>query len=313
MELTPNEFRAILGDFWNRLWNDHGLVDGVVTANSAAAAQTATEADNMPGLLGRVSIEGLRRRPWKLLRIREKDVDVEKVEIGSTTIGDFRIGESKWPSAWRLTDAPEGLENVVAIVDDPAKPSIWLGKGQDFDITEGDIVMWSNPFELFDSKLEGDDRVANAWLVWPEISQGDMADYFGELLGLTIGDTAGWKRKLNAIWDCACLGCTVETVNAFLAAMAWDEVAPADGKVDGVWSEGGRWFVSIEGGEVASSDNNPIVREGDVVHKGELIFDGVTVSTLDPVPADIAGLVLPTDAGNLLFPNMDVEVEAMDI
>ena len=306
--LYRTSIEKLLGAFWSRIWGDRGLVEGVVSSNVAAEKMAAVLVGAAPNTLSRQDISVEREYPFKRIMVDENNLVRKMVEIGSdATIGEFILGSpTEWPGSWIMEVS---IDSATMLVDDPAAPKVVLVSGIDYTIESGTLELRYNPFSLFPTMLVGAEspsKTVTMWALDAAEATDWMTTFFGKLLG--VGVPSDLKDPFNAAWNMLCEGATTSNINQALAALAGCDIAKVEGAVRAVWEEAGRWWVDIEGIlHSAGAPGVPVVGVGDTVAKGAFLFDSVSVGTLEDTPSDVDALVVGTVAGDLVFPNRDMD------
>lgn len=113
--------------------------------------------------------------------------------------------------------------------------------------------------------------------------------------------------QADIVWNMHQCGATFQNVKDLLGSITDSVISKADGAVTSIWTEQNYTCVLIDG-LVYSAPTDDVtcnVSVGDTVHEGDIIFGSLKMYTQNDTPttADVPGIRVMTDVGELTAPN----------
>jgi len=319
MKETTDNIYGVLGSFWSRTWQQPELISGLVGGLTNVQQQIQEIYLPARSMMGRESVPERLSYRWRVLDVPETALIRRQVAVGEFNVGDGTlVGAESTRTPRYMVECP--YDSVLLICNRPDTPTTVWQYGMDFTIEDGQLGLYSDPTEIFESfaAIDADGETVltyRLWLCHVDIDIQLLQNLFGLPLGLRFPSSSYYARLLNAAWDCRVEGATEANMNRLLAALVDADVAKTDGAVAAIWEEEDRHWVSV-GDELHSAPSAPIVIVGDEVQTGQMLFQGAALYGPD---SDIPEYVLPglklsagmIDAkypGGITLPNREVEL-----
>lgn len=316
-----SEIRRMFGTFWNDSWKDEDLYNALVTQTEYLLDRLTGKTAALPSFLSRFQVPTKRRENIRYLPLDQLALTRKVLTLGSFNLDQGRtLGELQTdPYTWEATTV---IEDCSFITDSPTNPDLVLERGIHFDIVDGKLSLYTDPFQqAFHQHLTivDDEQIllSDLWMLHTRDDENYLADHYGRVIGMLTPSTEYYKRILNAVYDLLQEGATANRVNALIGSILDTDVAKVDGQVDDIWNEGERTWLVIAGKlHSCPGTNNAVVSKYDQVQTGDLIFNTFTVTpgTESIDPGDFPYLTLgpsyiSTPSGyGLTFENAEIEV-----
>lgn len=316
------EVKRMFGSFWNSVWDDPDLYNALVTQAEFMFGQLRADAARLEDFVNRFDVPVKRRRDVKVSQVDELSLKRKYVTLGSFTMDQGQKLDQLQhnPPVW-MVESP--VESCEVITDSPVNPQIMLLRGTHFDIVDGQLMLYVDPFKSeFAQQLivvdEEEVLLTNLWFVHTEEDKRYLPEHYGRVIGMITPSSVYYKRILNAIYDLLQEGTTVARVGEFIGSILDTDVARTDGTVTAVWDEGSRSWVEIDGKlHSCPGTGNAIVSVEDTVQTGDLLFNTFTITPGDQEvdPGNFPSIVLgrsyisTTSKYGLTFENAEFEVE----
>jgi hypothetical protein len=315
------EIKRMFGTFWNQSWTDENLYNALITQTEFMFGELTARAAELPKFLNRFDIPTKRTSGVRYLPLNELQLTRKYRTLGSFNMDQgIRLDSLQVdPPVW-IADSP--VEGCLAITDSPVKAELMLERGTHFDIVDGKLNLYVDPFqEAFYQHLTivDDEQVllSDLWILHTEDDDNYLADHYGRIVNMLTPSSDYYRKTLNAVYDLLQEGATINRVSAFVGALLDTDVAKLDGTVIDVWNEGSRTWVMVDGVvHSCPGTGNAIVSPQDIVQTGDLLFNTFTINSgresIDPgqfpqIILNRAYIDTPSGYG-LTFENASVEV-----
>jgi len=317
------ELRKMFGAFWNVAWKDTEFYDALVTSMEFLFNRLERRVDELPLFLSRFDLPPKAYKETDYVRADEITLARKYLELGDFDMDAGRtLDELKYsPSIWAM---PAPSENISVITDSPVAPQVLWHRGTDFDIVDGELQVYADPFQdafrQHIQEVDGENlKMVDLWMLDTTDDKDYLSDHYGRVIGMVTPSSNYFKRILNAVYDLLQEGATRYRLAAFIGAIVDTDVCRKAGFVEEVWAEGSRTWVSVD--DVLHScpgTGRALVSKGDAVVEGSLLFDVFDISSgreeVDPgvFPQLILGpayLSIPSGTG-LSFENASLEVDS---
>lgn len=317
---SRTEIKRMFGTFWNDSWTDEDFYNALITQTEFMLDRLTGKTARLPEFLNRLDVPSKRSEDIRYLPLDELALTRKVITLGSFTMDQgYKLGELQTdPPVW-LSDVT--IENCSFIVDSPTNAELVLERGTHFDIKDGKLLLYTDPFqEAFNQHLtivDGEQiLLSDLWMLHTTDDANYLADHYGRIIDMVTPSSDYYKRILNAVYDLLQEGGTVSRVNTFIGAILDTDTARVDGVVEAVWEEGDRTWLSVAGVlHSCPGTGNAIVVKDDVVQIGDILFNtfSVTPGTESVDPGDFPYLILggayvTTPSGyGLTFENAELE------
>mgnify|MGYP007092155229 CR=1 FL=1 len=312
-------FKRLLGRFWHDLFENgefllgveylHSLYSKLVEnqylnwVNGLIAKDLSVEQDMQPFV---VYLEADTTKEWYSL-----DKLFDPSSPASAEAFASNIVPSDAGTGW-LTDSRDPIPDPVYMLDHVYGYSIMLIKGLDYDVHDGHFLFHVAPKDLGLRQIRVLDR-------------NGMPKAYYKLFGYarkTVkvcdpvkGFESSWLNSCSGIvWDIHQNGATFYNMKQLLGAATDSVICEADGTVDKEpWQEQGWNCISVDG-KAYMSMYPTTLHAGDTVKQGDVLFGSLRVwkGTETPSSADVPGIRVQTDAGELVALNQD-DLEPYDM
>lgn len=316
-----SEIKKMFGTFWNSAWKGDEFYDALVTTMEFMFNRLGKRVEDLPLFTSRFDIPTQAGKEADYLLVDELTLTRKLRTLGSFNMDTgVELDELQFnPSIWAM---PTPVEDISIITDSPVKPQVMWHKGQEFDIVDGELLLYRDPFQTAfrqHIKSEGDDviKLADIWLLDTREDKNYLADHFGRVIDMLTPSNEYYKRILNAVYDLLQEGATVSRLAAFIGSIADTDVARVNGSVEEVWDEGDRTWVEVAGVlHSCPGTGRAIVAPGAEVAIGDRLFDVFDIvsgrESIDPgsFPQLFLGpAYIETVSGQgLTFENADLQV-----
>jgi hypothetical protein len=312
----------MFGSFWNEAWKEEEFYAALVTSTEFLFNRLGLKVDELPKFLSRFEIPTKAYQEIDFVRISELELKRKPVVLGFFIMDDGRTLDElqQTPAIWTT---PSPVENASLITDSPVLPQLLWAKETDFDIVDGELRLYANPFsDEFKQHLQVIDedniKLVDIWLLDATNDENYLEDHYGRIVGMLTPSNEYYKKILNAVYDLLQEGATKQRLSAFIGSIVDTDVSKVAGQVSAVWDEGGRTWAAV--GDILHScpgTGRAIVIQGDTVEPGSQLFDVFKIVSGREVidPGDFPQLVLgpayvDTLSGKgLTFENAEIEVE----
>ncbi len=316
-----SEIRRMFGSFWNEAWKDEDLYNALVTQTEYMLERLTGKTEALPSFLNRFEVPTKRREDIRYLPLDQLALTRKVLTLGAFNMDEGRrLGELQTdPYTWEATTV---VEECAFITDSPTNPDLVLERGVHFDIVDGNLSLYTDPFQqAFHQHLTiiDDEQIllSDLWMLHTGDDENYLADHYGRVIDMLTPSTEYYKRILNSVYDLLQEGATANRVNVFIGAILDTDVAKVDGEVEDIWDEGTRTWISVAGTlHSCPGTGNAVVNQYDQVQEGDLLFNtfSITPGTESIDPGDFPYLVLgsayvDTPSGyGLTFENADINV-----
>ena len=219
----------------------------------------------------------------------------------------FYVGE--WQSVtehggWVATPM-EQIPEPFMMTDHVAETSRTLINGLDYTFKDGEFLFFVDPRTLTDiPRVRIADGRGGTKICWKlfgwRADTSKLCDPVAGFISNELNDCA------DIAWDIHQNGATPYNVKKLLAACSDSVISDNDGVVDCTWKEGS-WYCIQVSGSVYKGRKVWRKAPGDTVRKGDVLFGTMQAYKGSETPdnADIPGILVRTDAGELMAYNED--------
>jgi len=316
------EIRKMFGSFWNTAWKDEEFYNALVTSTEFLFNRLSGKVAGLPDFLSRFDIPTKAYKESDYVLVDELVLKRKPVVLGTFLMDQGRTLDELQlnPQVWAM---PTPMDNISIITDSPVKPQLMWQRGSEFDIVDGELRIYADPFqEAFKQHIRTEDgdtiKMVDLWLLDDVQESNFLADYYGRIVGMITPSDNYYKKILNAVYDLLQEGATRNRVAAFIGSILDTDVSRLAGTVEDVWDEGTRTWVAI-GDELHSCPGigRATVVVGDTVQEGSLLFDVFSIysgrESIDPgdFPVLVLGRAFVDTLSNegLMFENAEVETD----
>lgn len=136
---------------------------------------------------------------------------------------------------------------------------------------------------------------------------------YSELIGVDMDRLPDTVRK--SIWRSSVCGMHQSDMNSLLSYLIGNNVSESDARVTDIWKECDRYMISTDVGNVYSGIGIPIVKVGDKLGIGDLLFYGLHIFNRDKLPhaSYIPSITINTKFGDILARNTETSPIETDI
>ena len=324
MRTTRTDIYQMLGKFWRTVWHDEAYTEALTAAWAEGISRLEGRRTFIAPHLSRLAVPLYFVKHLQPFDLRENDLEEVVVPVGSFTVGDgTHVGDLlEQPREWRVACPAASCE---LILDTPVGAAVALQKNINYRVDNGYLYFYSDPMDSgFTMRLASDggtpERVCRLWLCEVDEDLKGLTDFHGIYFGVNAASSIYYRRLTNAIWDLYVEGASMKAVAAFLAAYADSDICAADGVVEAIWTEGGRWWLSTGDDLYSCPDTTGIAPTayvaGDAVAQGDILFTTVTLNrgtdtmteTELPLFCAGSGFISAAYKGGLVFQNKDCTI-----
>lgn len=302
-----NSMLLALGRFWAQSMDRPEVVAGLFNGLGAILGDGISALEDVGDAQLKSAAPVHSTRPLiRLYASAEERATYPKYRYGSGfTYGRTALyGEDGAPRMLRL---PEGVLDVQAVVDNPARPSVTYVTGLHFEIEHGFLV-FTDQFLPVDGDIE-------VWLYDCSMDDNPVYDFYGRAFGLEFRASEHYRRFVSAVWDLAHNGPTEFFVRNAIGAALGVPCASTPGNVSYIGEYGGRLIIcaGIMVYELPAG-SQPVVSVGDLVRYGDQLVDTVRYSDGRILDQAVTRVVVGNNlmhgmAGSLTFDNKFVPVK----
>lgn len=295
-----------LGMFWSSIFQDQGLVDGLLEARVLSACQAYIDSMEALSLRDHSGMPLFHREHWHpvLVRLSERNTGCAlvvgmkdtpqigpQVEEGSVYLPNevFDVGGNALYSKvntypLKALDGCRLVSVKTGLFDSISSPKHILSQGRAFDLV-GDVFVIRkehDPFDVDGYRIieDGDDKIAVMWACDAEFDTDNVRDFLAYPLGFDVGTTQEARRMLSALWDVVVYGLTPQYLNALVGALFDIPTAVADGEVERIVERDDGMSVVVTADdvyEVPTARLSGSVAVGRRLAVGDLLTDEVRV------------------------------------
>lgn len=296
----------ILGKFWDVLFEDSDFILGVQNLYVLwGRIQEALYLNWRNGLTPAASATRQDSFPFVVL------IDVASIHPVHYSYADIingvgAIGAEKANNGWFAT-CKDNIPHPAVLTEHVLLSGRSLFSGLDYKYANKEFVFYTDP------------RTLNLPLVRMNDKDGNLKVYI-KLFGRAVRKTLSYDAicgfgspALNAhaavCWDMHQNGATVYNTKRLLGEITDSVIAHEDGVVDHLWTENGYNFMLINK-KVYGSKMLPNKAHGADIKAGDVLFGSLQFYTAkdSPSTSDVPGILVQTDAGELLAPNATMSV-----
>jgi hypothetical protein len=329
----PWSLFELLGEFWQQQLSDAELLSYHNFAKLVAAEDALLRDTDLRFAASVQTVKPYFRRQWWSIELRESGLIVEPNVIvygGGRSYGSGIVyGQAEVTSfAWSV---PSQIKSVGLVVDGILSPSkVWDLSTIDFDAATAVLRFRSNPFDDVESELiytpdgepltytdrEGvvrQDRRLRLWLRNVELDENTPFLRYGAIVGVESQGTPSYPAAVEAVWSLLVQGPSLDALRRGLFASA-GLTYPLGGEIVERIDDDVEGKVVVTSTAIFRGHPNaiPLVGVGDVLTRGQSVFDTVEVVDLtDPSAASgvLLGLAItPAVAdvsGGVVVPDLD--------
>lgn len=331
----PDTLLALVGSFWDEIYQGQDLVRSLLAARAQLAAQEHLDFLELIAALNRFTVPVFHRANWTFLPLRESARNQTTVNLprydGTATYAaatPLRYGEPTALTTYHCWTLPEGLVAVPVLLNRLTAASLTWTAGVDFLVRDGVLMLREDPFtldnvairELFVDNVAVD-REAGLWVYRGQFDRGTVHQQFGYVLGRPGRSSVAYRDWVNAVFDGLVTGTTERVIQDALAAVCdVPRVREPYETVEAVFQDNRfRWIVTDGHAYRFHRDAAVLVAPGDVVRAGDPLVDVVQIYefTQGTVPPPTALPALAVGGGflaagyhqDLVFTNTAVPLE----
>ena len=315
-------FRRLLGRFWHDIFGDvefllgveylHSLYAKLIEnqylnwRNGMIAKDTSVEQDMQPVV---VYLQADTTREWYSLDKIFAPTGQGRATASSFANNTMAAGDTN-TGGW-LTDSKDPIPDPIYMLDHVYGYTRMLVRGLDYDVQDSRFLFYIDPALLGLPVVKMLDK------------EGVPHKYY-KLFGYPRKETkvcdpvtgfeSSWLNGFSDIvWDIHQNGATFYNMKQLLGKATDSVICEKDGTVDAAWTEQSWNCLSIDGKAYMSQYPANVV-EGASVKQGDVLFGSLKVwkGTENPTPAEVPGIRVQTDAGELVAVNED-GIEPYDV
>lgn len=307
-----SNIQKLLGRFWTSLFSGVAFIRGVEQMHTLAGGSQQSGHDRWAASAVAKSVGMFNQMPF-VVYIPTDSVGHPARDIGDVLNGECDLGDEDAHGGW-MTDVLYPIPEPVYLSDHVLDFTKTLMKGFDYEWQDGKFLFHVDPATLGFMTVALTD------------ADGVLRTYY-KLFGWTTAleathdmVTSFYDPKLDNlsafVWDMHQRGATRYNVKQILAGVSGSVICREDGAIDHMWTEQG-YNCMLVGDKVYSAPvSTPIgflpgsgraFAHGDSVSKGDILFGGLRMydGNSEPSAAEIAGVHVMTDTGELFAPNAD--------
>lgn len=218
---------SALGSWWANDYVNAAQVESLVAAKCEQERQTLQDVEYIVNSLGRETVPLYHVDNWHAFRFRAGDRQFPQVRYDEshTYSGELRYNEQRQTEEY-IYPIPPHITHVPAVFNRLTEPSLAWSHGIDYEIREGVIVFYADPFQsplIAKRRIVADneqqDVEAVLWFYRSEADWQTAYTHFGRAVNLFARTSRGYKELLNAVWDCLVSDCSVAALHRGLIAI----------------------------------------------------------------------------------------------
>ena len=312
-----------IGSFWV---NDFVAQDQLLSLFRARAQFAAQEYLNFLEVLGCAvftDIPVFHRELWSTLAMTKSELHASPLRYGEEGVnygGGFIYGQTKSESIYLKLAG--GLSDVQFIHDNPLTPTFTYTRGVDFEIADGCIYFYRDPFDeasvvaLKDETGEEDQGIV-LWLQNADYDRQHLISHLGASLKLYLPSSETSKSIMLALARLYTAFPSRAYLSLLLAAITDSPCCENDGEVvEHIIAYPKRMIITDKAVYLVPEEAKLRVAVGDVLRFGDMMTDAVIFHELayglpsaEDFPAVTCGntLLVGPYSGELVFPNKQVD------
>lgn len=324
---VPNNLLAVLGSFWNEIYQGREQVGSMTRARAVLEQQAMFQTLENIAALSRFTVPIWHRDNWYPLRLLESDRNSEttapaRYDTGQLYDSGLFYNVPLNGPGYAFT-APGDLDRADVVVNRVVGPSLTLFQGTDFTLTDGILTFRIDPFA--DSRVpivpvytdgEITDREAVLWVYRGYFDWQHIYKQFGYAIGLHMASSLGYRNLLNAVFDCLVLGSPKASIIAAISAITGiPTVGEATETVEDIAADNNhRLIITDKNVYRFSRTATATVAVGDVVTRGQSLVDALEIISVrhGEVPDTLRrlaigpGMLATCFYSDLIFENREV-------
>lgn len=218
---------SALGSWWANDYVNASQVESLVAAKCEQERQTLQDVEYIVNSLSRETVPLYHVDNWYAFRLRQTDRQFPQVHYDEPHVysGELRYNEHRKTEEY-IYPIPPHITYVPLVFNRLTEPSLAWVHGVDYEIREGVIVFYADPFQ---SSLVAKRRVTTAnkqqdleavlWFYRSEADWQTAYTHFGRAVNLFARTSKGYKELLNAVWDCLVSDCSMAALQRGLIAI----------------------------------------------------------------------------------------------
>jgi hypothetical protein len=328
---------AVLGYYWNNLFEDKATVLSLTEARGAAYYQAYLDTLDLIACHSKFTVPIFRNENWRVLSVLESEKDSSPqltYKYGSSGLAYENVTRpaygDKANDRYFSFALPEGCMNVQAAYNRVLSPSlVWL-EGSDFAVDpELHVIHFTaDPFadplvpkrDILDSEGNVVDR---EFVLWLRLSEWDLEyvyEQFGYALGIWMKSSTFYREFISALYDNLVLGPTKTTLKLALSALSGIPFAKEAEVVEKIIDESPNFkYVQTDKNIYTfKASCGVVVQVGDTLTTGDLLVDSIRVVEPDSATdwSPFIGMAMSKSmlgggylSGPIVFENKQVDVE----
>jgi len=330
----PKDLLATLGSFWSQTYGGRNQIDSIVHAKGQIENQTVQDLLEAVQSLSRYSVPIFHCDNWYPLRLLQSRCNDEiaasaKYDGTLTYNAGHRYDQPLRVANTYTWAAPSNLHDARLIFNRFTAPSLTWTNGIDFDISDGCITFYANPFD--DNRVARQpvysdgilvDEEAVLWIFRGDLDWDYVYEQFAYVLGIKLQSSANYKQLVNAIFDALVGGTTRRQMELGLSAITGIPlvIEPTE-IVEHIINDGTHLLVITDAHVYRFVRTVTVsVAVGDVVYAGDSLVDALNIHefTYGAVPTDLPALAIGKGMlatcyySDLIFENRDVPLEVIE-
>lgn len=314
-----SKIQKLLGRFWTSLFSGVDFIRGVEQMHTLAGGSQQAGHDRWAESAVAKS-DGMYDQLPFVVYIPTDTIGHPAKDIGDVFNGDCALGDEDAHGGW-VADVLYPIPEPAYLADHVLDFTKTLVRGFDYEWRDGRFLFHVDPSTLgfMTVALTDGDGVLRTYyrlFGWRSALEAthDMVTSF-------------YDPKLDAlspfVWDMHQRGATRYNVKQILAGVSGSVVCREDGAIDHVWTEQGYNCMLVGDKVYSAPESTPVgllpgvgttLAHGDSVRKGDILFGGLRMydGTTTPSAAEIPGVHVMTDAGELLASNAETTPYTQD-
>jgi hypothetical protein len=224
-----------LGYFWRRAFKDVNVISGLIQGQVEAAKQAYTQMFQLIDSYSTTDIPVFERRNWYPLTIKLSDLDNNTLLFGEGVKFGDTVSSQSYKFGTTIPAAPNTYSVVIGdtvkqatfIVDQVVSPNMTWMPGVDYDIINGRVFFYANPFTrpnvtsatIYNSDgTATSDKVMILWIYNADLNSDNLKNNIGFMFGVDVPHNSQGKSILGRAVKLYTNGPTINDIKAVALA-----------------------------------------------------------------------------------------------